>query len=262
MSHGDDRCALLEQAWTTNVLEQSRTGRHAAVVGVNDGERGDDHHAERLALRHTSCMVRRRFLVVASIALVVTGALGASASGLSATKVIYVAPVNRSGQPVPGLRIFLDVRGHCEPGSDSVPGPTYRCFEANSILDPCWADRAQAGSVLCMEEPWSETVVQLDTGHRLPASNYPVPKSLGYPWGVKLANGEKCLAAQGAHDMFRGRVVDYSCGHRFHLVLLRGMHQSHEPWSFDSAIWTGQRYVAGPRETVKVAWYGGPAPTG
>src|SRR5664280_856480 len=83
MSHGDDRCALLEPAWTTNALEQSRTGRHAAVVGLNDGERGDDHHAERLALRHTSCMVRRRFLVVASIALVVTGALGIFAGSCS-----------------------------------------------------------------------------------------------------------------------------------------------------------------------------------
>ncbi len=207
-------------------------------------------------------MLRRSFRLVASIALVLTGAVGASASGLSATKVIYVALVNRSGQPLPGLKISRDVRGHCEPGSDSVPGPTYRCFEANSILDPCWADRSHAGSVLCMEEPWSEVVVQLDTGHRLPASDSPVPKSLDYPWGVKLANGEECLAAQGAHDMFRGRFVDYSCGHGFHLVLLRGIHQSHEPWSFDSAIRTGQGYVAGPRETVKVAWYGGPTPTG
>ena len=207
-------------------------------------------------------MARRSFLLAASIALVVAAALGATASGLRATKVIYVAPVNRSGQPLPSVRIFLDVRGHCEPGSDSVPGPIYRCFEANSILDPCWADRAHAGFVLCIEEPWSDTVVQLDTAHRLPLSNDPVPRSLRYSWGVEIANGEKCIADQGAHDMFRGRVVDYSCGHAFHLVLLRGMHQSHEPWSFDSAVWTGHSYVAGPRETVKVAWYGGPAPVG
>jgi hypothetical protein len=206
-------------------------------------------------------MIRRSFLLAASITFILTGAAGAPASGLSATKVIYVAPVNQSGQPLPGLGISFDVRGHCEPGSDSAPGPTYRCFEANSILDPCWADSSHAGSVLCLEEPWSKTVTQLDTGHTLPASSYPVPKSLGYPWGVKLANGEECLAEQGAHDMFRGRFVDYSCGHMFHLVLLRGMHRSHEPWSFDSAIWTGQGYVTGPRETVKIAWYGGPAPT-
>ncbi len=207
-------------------------------------------------------MVRRSVLLLVSGVLLVAGAAGAWASGSSATKVIYVAPVNRGGERLPGVRILLDVRGHCEPGSDSVPGPTYRCFEANSILDPCWADRAHAGSVLCMEEPWSATAVQLNTGRRLPASNYPVPKSLGYPWGVKLANGEECIADQGAHDMFQGRFVDYSCGHAFHLVLLRGIHQSQEPWSFDSAIWMGDSYVAGPRQAVKVAWYGGPPPTG
>jgi hypothetical protein len=196
-------------------------------------------------------------------ALIVAMAPGVPASGSGATKVIYVSPVDRSGQPVPGVSIFIDVRGKCEAGSDSVPGPLYRCFDVgNSILDPCWGDAAQAGSVLCMEEPWSQTVVQLDTGGPLPSSNYPVPKSLGYPWGVKLANGEHCLAAQGAHDEYGGRVVDYACGKKYRLVLLRRMHQSHEPWSFDSAIWTGSKYHSGPRETVQVAWYGGPAPTG
>ncbi len=70
------------------------------------------------------------------------------------------------------------------------------------------------------------------------------------------------MAAQGAHDQYLGRVVDYACGHRYRLVLLRGMHRSREPWSFDSAIWTGKRYVRGPQETVRIAWYGGPAPVG
>jgi hypothetical protein len=200
---------------------------------------------------------------IAAIALsvvIVTGALGPPASGSATTRVVYVAPVDRNGQPPPGLSVFLDVRGKCEPGSDSVPGPTYRCFAANSILDPCWADRAHAGSVLCMEQPWSHSVVQLDTGGHLPSDIQPVPRSLSYPWGVELAGGEKCVAAQGAHDQYRGRVVDYSCDGRIHRVLLRGMHQSHEPWSFDSAIWTGEHYLPGPKETVKIAWYGGPSP--
>ena len=174
----------------------------------------------------------------------------------------YVTPVDRSGQPLGGLRVVLHARGSCEVGSDSVPGPVYRCFEANFVIDPCWADRAHSGSVLCMVEPWSDRVMELDTGHPLPASDQPVPTSLAYPWGVKLANGERCLAAQGAHDIYRGRAVDYFCGHAFHLVLLRGMHMSHEPWSFDSAIRTGTKYIPGPRETVRIAWYGGPAPEG
>jgi hypothetical protein len=38
------------------------------------------------------------------------------------------------------------------------------------------------------------------------------------------------------------------------------MHQSQEPWTFDSAIWTGKEYIPGPTETVRIAWYGGPSP--
>jgi hypothetical protein len=200
-----------------------------------------------------------RALAIGASAVIL--APGPTASGSAATRVIYVAPVSSGGQSL-GRRISLDVRGKCEPGSDSVPGPVYRCFEANSILDPCWADRAHSGSVLCMQEPWADSVVKLDTGHRLPVSSGRVPAGHAYPWGVKLTDGEKCLAEQGAHDMFRGRVVDYGCGHTFHLVLLRGMHRSSEPWSFDSATWTGTKYTTGPTETVSIAWYGGPPPSG
>jgi hypothetical protein len=96
---------------------------------------------------------------------------------------------------------------------------------------------ATARAVLCMTEPWLQTAVELQA-RGLPASTEPVPRSLRYPWGVKLANGKECIADQGAHDEYRGRVVDYSCGHAFHLVLLRGIHQSRQPWTYDSAIWT------------------------
>jgi hypothetical protein len=192
--------------------------------------------------------------------MILATAPGVLASAPAPTKVVYVAPVDSHGRPLPNLTIFIDVRGTCEPGSDSVPGPVYRCFDVgNSVLDPCWADKDHAGAVLCMPSPWSQNVVELDT-KALPASTEPVPKSLAFPWGVQLANGEKCLAAQGAHDEYRGRVVDYACGKTYRLVLLRGMHQSQEPWTFDSAIWTGKEYIPGPTETVRIAWYGGPSP--
>jgi hypothetical protein len=197
-------------------------------------------------------------LAVLGLLAVVTSEV--SASGSPVTKVIYVAPVDRSGHPLSGVRITLHLTGgNCEPGSDSVPGPVYRCFVGNSILDPCWANSEHARAVLCMTEPWSQTAVELQT-RRLPASTQPVPRSLRYPWGVKLANAKECIADQGTHDEYRGRVVDYSCGHAFQLVLLRGMHQSREPWTYDSAIRTGSKYITGPTETVRIAWYGGPQP--
>jgi len=185
---------------------------------------------------------------------------GVFASGSAATKVVYVAPVDSHGRPLPSLSILIDVRGTCEAGSDSVPGPVYRCFDVgNSVLDPCWAERKPAGSVLCMPEPWSQIVVELDTKGLAPSSQ-PVPKSLSFPWGVLLASGQRCVAAQGAHDEYRGRVIDYSCGKTFRLVLLRGVHQAQEPWTFDSAIWNGKKYTPGPSERVRIAWFGGPSP--
>lgn len=114
-----------------------------------------------------------------------------------------------------------------------------------------------------MTQPWSTTLVRIYVTELEP-STYPVPKSLSYPWGVELTTGEKCVAVQGAHDEFRGRVVDYGCdGAYLHggRVLLRGAHRSSPLWGFDSAWWTGRKYVVRKRVHVRIAWYGGPKPS-
>ena len=197
----------------------------------------------------------RRTMIALGAALVV---LASCATTEAATRVIYVAPVDANGDSVEGLTITRTVHGHCFPGSDSVPGPTYRCFFGNYIEDPCWADVTDPGSVLCMTQPWSKTAVRLYASN-LEYSAEPVPRSLNYPWGVELNNGERCLAVQGAHDEYRGRVVDYSCGIDYvGRVLLRKMHFTRPLWSFDSAFWNGKKYLSGRRVSVRVAWYGGP----
>lgn len=189
--------------------------------------------------------------------------LASCATAQAVTSVVYVAPVDANGDPVEGLTITRTVHGHCEPGSDSVPGPTYRCFFGNYIADPCWVDATDPGSVLCMTQPWSKTVVRVYVIELEPSSE-PVPKGLSYPWGVELTDGEKCVAFQGAHDEFEGRVVDYGCGGAYlhgGRVLLRGLHRSGPLWSFDSAWWTGKKYQGRKRVQVRIAWYGGPSPS-
>src|SRR5438552_2712276 len=99
----------------------------------------------------------RRTIVIGAVVAAVAGC----SSAYAATRVIYVAPVDASGDQVEGLTIARTVHGHCEPGSDSVSGPTYRCFFGNFIEDPCWADVAVAGSVLCMTQPWTTTIVRI-----------------------------------------------------------------------------------------------------
>jgi hypothetical protein len=113
-----------------------------------------------------------------------------------------------------------------------------------------------------MTQPWSTTVVRIYVSELEPSTE-PVPTNLNYPWGVELTTGEKCVAFQGAHDVYRGRVVDYGCNgaysHRGR-VLLRRMYRSQPSWSFDSAWWTGSKYQPRKRVQVRVAWYGGPNP--
>ncbi len=197
----------------------------------------------------------RRTIIALGAALAV---LTSCAAAEAATKVIYVAPVDVNGDPVEGLTVTRTVHGHCNIGSDSVAGPTYRCFFGNYVEDPCWADVTDPGSVLCLTQPWAKSVIRIYVP-TLESDSYPLPRGLGYPWGVELNDGERCLAVQGAHDEYRGRVIDYSCGIDYvGRVLLRRMHFTQPLWSYDSAFWTGKKYRPGKRVQVRVAWYGGP----
>ena len=198
---------------------------------------------------------------LAGVALVFAiAASGAAGPALSApaTRVVFVAPVDRHGRELPGDVVTRTSKGSCEPGSDVLSGSVYRCFFGNFVVDPCWAVRAGATptkAVLCMEFPWSRQVIRLDT-HGLAPSTSPQTASLAGPWGVQLANGDRCLAAQGAHGIFKGRVVDYQCTKR--LALLRGVRRAQAVWTYDSVV-TGASGISrpGPTESVRTAWFGG-----
>ncbi|HSZ45952.1 MAG TPA: hypothetical protein VK823_11475 [Streptosporangiaceae bacterium] len=179
------------------------------------------------------------------------------------TAVIDLAPVSSGGLPTSGETIADGGTGQCEAGSDSV-GQAYRCFgtAGNGIYDPCWldnADPAQA-SVLCQEEPWSTRIIRLTmSSGGLESFFGPYePIDLSYPWGVQLSDGERCIAVQGTHDTFDGRVVDYYCGTRYDHVLLRGLNRTLPSWTYQSAYFNGTSYTAGPTEHVAIAWYANP----
>ena len=152
-------------------------------------------HAGLVGLRKTLGMSRYLTATLAVIALAATAASGVSASGPAVTKVAYVAPVDANGDPVEGLTITRTVHGHCFPGSDSVPGPTYRCFFGNYIEDPCWADVTDPGSVLCMTQPWSKTAVRLYASN-LEYSAEPVPPSPTIPGEWNSATGKNALRSK------------------------------------------------------------------
>jgi hypothetical protein len=198
----------------------------------------------------------------ASGGLPVTRASGTRYAGAQAegTKVIYLAPVDANGRPAGGETITDGgVAQGCEAGSDSV-SQAYRCSTASDIYDPCWldnADPAQA-SVLCQEAPWDTRIVRLKVlqGGLQPFEGTATSVDLSRPWGVRLTDGEQCVAVQGTHDSYNGKVVDYACGNSGRHVLLRTLDRSSPQWTYESAYFNGtSSYTQGPLEHVATAWY-------
>lgn len=177
------------------------------------------------------------------------------------TAVIDTAPVTAAGLPEPGDAITSRGAAQCEAGSDSAP-QAYRCFSAGGIEDPCWLDNADPGqaTVLCQQQPWSTQTARLS----VPAGglqSFPGPPaaiSPGFPWGVQLSDGERCIAVQGTHDSFSGKIVDYACGAGGDHVLLRSLDRSSPSWTYQSAYYHGTSYAPGPVEHVSTAWYANP----
>lgn len=175
------------------------------------------------------------------------------------TRLINTRPVTARSQPRSGLKIKVAARlATCGAGSDSV-GNAYRCFAGNHVYDPCWADETPGGapSVVCQIAPWQHTLIRLKLKAGLPPFlSPPRPRVVRYPWAVQLTDGNRCLAAQGAHGTAFGKVIEYFC-ERSSLVLLGAMSMSHGVGRFETAIYnqTENTVVHGPGVTVRTAWY-------
>lgn len=182
------------------------------------------------------------------------------------TRVVSVRPVNAAHKLAAGYRVrhtFVTSRGGppggCWPGS-TVASAAYRCFTTNNlVVDPCWVDgAARSRSVLCLGAPWSTNVVRLRLSGQL--DPLPPPRQAVEPWGLRLSNGWGCLAGQGTHDQFNGRVVFYNCdGWRSGRVVLLGINRSQPLWRAQTATRSTRGvYRTGPSVAVLSAWYAKP----
>jgi hypothetical protein len=185
------------------------------------------------------------------------------------TRVLSVRPVDAAGRLAPGYTVSATVTASpgsasasgCSSGSEALAG-AYRCFGNNNfIYDPCWAEGPAPSSVLCPARPWSTSVVRVRLSGPLEPPSTPEP---GSPWGLRLSNGLKCVAAQGAHDSFNGKVVDYACGDLQYKAgntsVLRGIDRSQALWRVQTVLDSpaGFTYTPGPVVSVAVAWYAKP----
>ncbi len=193
-------------------------------------------------------------LAVASAALAGCSSAASKAPALTATRQVNVSPVGADGAPVSGYRTAQTVaNASCEAGSEAI-GRAYRCFAGNYLYDPCWAVRASTPTVLCLGYPWSVTVIRLAVG--APLSAIPAEPGIGEPWGLELADGQRCLLLQGAHSLFAGRVIDYYCNAR--LLLLRGLTRTAPVWRAASVTGVAGKQALGPSEQIRIAWFGSP----
>ena len=215
-------------------------------------------------------LVNARSAAMLSMAVLLTytaalfGTTVASASPRTAI-VANVTPFTADGHLRGGLHVVRAVSGNCEPGSDSLPNNVYRCFFGHTVVDPCWRDwRASAPAVVCLEEPWAQTVIRLRlAAPPTPSSGHDNPNV--EPWGITLRSGTRCLAFQGAHDTLTGKegapVIDYYCSKT--LALVRGIDRSSATWTIRAARITHELahpYALIGRVAIQTAWYGGNNP--
>jgi hypothetical protein len=110
--------------------------------------------------------------------------------------------------------------------SDSLAAPdrpdVWDCIgENNQIYDPCFEDPYAApdepAELACMATPFTIEVVLLTLDEPLqrekeaPAAQGPYA-AWDLPWGLKLANGDRCLLLQSDETVLAGETVYYDCG--------------------------------------------------
>jgi hypothetical protein len=126
------------------------------------------------------------------------------------TDQVHVRPVDAAGHLRTGYHVtHHHGRAHCLLGGIAVR-TAYRCFAGNDrIYDPCWLQAGGTHHVLCLRDPWRHDVVRLHVTRGFVGGYGEVlPK---HPWGIRLADGTRCIGSQGAAGAVDGLGISYLC---------------------------------------------------
>lgn len=130
----------------------------------------------------------------------------ASTGGSVGTTVRTFAPFDRSGAPTAGVAAHRS--GSCFTTSITVPvRGAYRCFAANTILDPCFRSPTAQHLLDCYLTPWSRAI-ELRVA-KLP--NAPLETGITRPWAIELAGGIRCVVTNGTPSILHGVALVYQC---------------------------------------------------
>ena len=215
---------------------------------------------------HRRLSLPRAVLTSAGVAVTLLTATGATSAAspakvgrISRTQLFNVRPVTAKSVLKPGYKVAKTLTGAtCNPGSNVIER-AYRCFAGNGVYDPCWAwneqHRAALDAVLCLAYPWSRNAVALRVPNGLAATTGPRTPDKGDPWGLRLANGSKCIASQFSSPAPNGRYVSYECEGPS-LVVVGDFDTRRPLWLVRTGHWSHDRLVVGPVLSVTTAWYG------
>ncbi len=127
-------------------------------------------------------------------------------AGVTVTKTRVFTPYDRSGAPTAG--VVAHRSGSCFTRSITVNAQgAYRCFAANTILDPCFAEPGTTHVLDCYASPWSRAV-------QLRVSAVPTTTTAAdvtRPWAIELAGGQHCVVTNGTAPVVRGVSLGYLC---------------------------------------------------
>jgi hypothetical protein len=176
-------------------------------------------------------------------------ALPATAGAAAHTRVARVSPLTKAGHVRPGLRVTTTKPGTCQPFSETVAG-AYRCFsDSNLVLDPCW--KAGAHTVVCWPSPWARTVTRM---HVRGSLGRPNRGFAALPWAMRLRDGTRCVALQGATGVVAGRRISYGC--RDGSSLAGRPNRRRRLWRIRRVDQSGGHFKLGPTATIATAYFG------
>jgi hypothetical protein len=185
-------------------------------------------------------------ILAAALFLVVVAPAGARTVELRYT------PFAADGSLRDGLHATPAFGGGCSTGSFLVAGPgVFRCFEASFIHDPCYLDAGASNAVrsvvVCVETPWSRSVLRLRVRAPLDARFGTSPD--GPPWALRLASGRRCVRLGGATTVVAGRRMNYACDRRY---LFGSPDRTRPTWRIRQAVTPGG--VGMRKVAIAAAW--------
>ncbi len=175
-------------------------------------------------------------------------ALPASGSSSASTIISVYRPFTPRGS----THLSVLVRaGTCPSGSEVSPRrDAWRCFSGNEILDPCFSSPKRRNVVLCPLAPWFDRGTELRLHKPLVAAqgNHARPSTGLTPWALQLADGRRCIYAEGATSVVAGERLNYFCG-TFTEGLWGAPDRTSEPWT----ILIGSSKATSLEERVAIA---------